>query len=156
MKQSIGYVSVIVQDYDEAIKFYVETLGFRLVEDTFTEDQNKRWVLVAPPGSGETKLLLAQAHGVEQSSRVGNQTGGRVFLFLHTDDFWRDFNNYKSKGVVFIREPAEQSYGTVAVFKDLYGNLWDLLELKQRRPNSAPNHCSQAEYGMLLSSAIPY
>ena len=131
MKQSIGYVSVIVQDYDEAIKFYVETLGFRLVEDTFTEDQNKRWVLVAPPGSGETKLLLAQAHGVEQSSRVGNQTGGRVFLFLHTDDFWRDFNNYKSKGVVFIQEPAEQSYGTVAVFKDLYGNLWDLLEPKQ-------------------------
>lgn len=131
MKQSIGYVSVIVQDYDEAIKFYVETLGFRLVEDTFTEDQNKRWVLVAPPGYGGTKLLLAQADRVEQSSRVGNQTGGRVFLFLHTGDFWRDFNNYKSKGVVFIREPAEQSYGTVAVFKDLYGNLWDLLELKQ-------------------------
>lgn len=131
MKQSIGYVSVIVQDYDEAIKFYVETLGFRLVEDTFTEDQNKRWVLVTPPSYGGTKLLLAQADGVEQSSRIGNQTGGRVFLFLHTDDFWRDFNNYKSKGVVFIREPAEQSYGTVAVFKDLYGNLWDLLELKQ-------------------------
>ena len=131
MKQSIGYVSVILHDYDEAIKFYVETLGFRLVEDTSIEDQNKHWVLVAPPGSGETQLLLAQADGVEQSSRVGNQTGGRVFLFLHTDDFWRDFNNYKSKDVVFIREPAEQSYGTVAVFKDLYGNLWDLLELKQ-------------------------
>ena len=94
--------------------------------------------------------MLAQADGVEQSSRVGNQTGGRVFLFLHTYDFWRDFNNYKSKGVVFIREPAEQSYGTVAVFKDLYGNLWDLLELKQRRPNSAPNHCSQAKYDIHL------
>ena len=156
MKQSIGYVSVIVQDYDEAIKFYVETLGFRLVEDTFTEDQNKRWVLVTPPSYGGTKLLPAQADGVEQSSRIGNQTGGRVFLFLHTDDFWRDFNNYKSKGVVFIREPAEQSYETVAVFKDLYGNLWDLLELKHRRPNSAPNHCSQAKYDMRLSSAIPY
>jgi catechol 2,3-dioxygenase-like lactoylglutathione lyase family enzyme len=131
MKQSIGYVAVVVQDYDDAIKFYVDTLGFSIVEDTFIEAQNKRWVLVAPPGSSEAKLLLARAVGAEQSSRIGNQTGGRVFLFLHTDNFWRDFNAYKSKGVVFVREPVEESYGTVAVFQDLYGNLWDLLQLKQ-------------------------
>ena len=131
MKQSIGYVAVVVRDYDDAIRFYVDTLGFSLVEDTFIEAQNKRWVLVAPPGSSESKLLLAQADGAEQLSRVGNQTGGRVFLFLHTDDFWRDYNAYRSKGVVFVREPKEESYGTVAVFKDLYGNLWDLLQLKR-------------------------
>ena len=130
MKQTIGYVSVVVKDYDEAIKFYVDTLGFTLIEDTFIEAQNKRWVLVAPPDSTETKLLLARAVGEEQSSRIGNQTGGRVFLFLHTDDFWHDFNAYKGKGVVFVREPVEESYGTVAVFKDLYGSLWDLLQLK--------------------------
>ena len=131
MKQSIGYVSMVIQDYDEAIKFYVDTLGFRLIEDTFIEAQNKRWVLVAPPGSTEMQLLLARAVGAEQSSRIGNQTGGRVFLFLHTDDFWRDFNAFKSRGVVFVRDPKEESYGTVAVFRDLYGNLWDLLQLKQ-------------------------
>ena len=130
MKQTIGYVAVLVEDYDDAIKFYVGTLGFRLDEDTFIEEQNKRWVLVAPPGATESKLLLARAVGMEQSAHVGNQTGGRVFLFLHTDNFWRDFNAYKSKGVVFVREPVEGSYGTVAVFKDLYGNLWDLLQLK--------------------------
>ncbi len=128
--QTIGYVTIVVEDYDEAIKFYVDTLGFRLVEDTFLEAQNKRWVLVAPPGSTESKLLLARAEGAEQLSRIGNQTGGRVLLFLHTDDFWRDFNAYKSKGVVFVREPIEESYGTVAVFRDLYGNLWDLLQLR--------------------------
>ena len=133
MKQSIGYVAVVVQDYDDAIKFYVDTLGFRLVEDTFIAAQNKRWVLVAPSGSSEAKLLLAQAVGAEQVSRIGNQTGGRVFLFLHTDNFWRDFHAYKSKGVVFVREPVEESYGTVAVFQDLYGNLWDLLQLKPCR-----------------------
>ena len=131
MKQSIGYVALVVQDYDEAIKFYVDTLGFRLIEDTFIEAQNKRWVLVAPPGSTETRLLLARAIGAEQSSCIGNQTGGRVFLFLHTDDFWRDFHALKCKGVVFVRDPKEESYGTVAVFQDLYGNLWDLLQLKQ-------------------------
>ena len=129
MKQSIGYVSVIVQDYDEAIKFYVETLGFRLVEDTFTEDQNKCWVLVAPPGYGGTKLLLAQADGVEQSSRVGNQTGGRVFLFLHTDDFWCDFNNYKSKkalsssGSLPSRATARLRYSKTSTA--IYGNCWN-------------------------------
>lgn len=130
MKQSIGYVAVVVKDYDEAIRFYVDTLGFNLVEDTYIEAQKKRWVLVAPPGSKESKVLLARAVGPEQSSRIGNQTGGRVFLFLHTDDFWRDFKAYKSRGVVFVREPSEESYGMVAVFKDLYGNLWDLLQLK--------------------------
>jgi catechol 2,3-dioxygenase-like lactoylglutathione lyase family enzyme len=129
MKQSIGYVSLVVRDYDEAIQFYVKTLGFELIEDTFIEAQNKRWVLVAPPGSSETKLLLAQASNPEQISRVGNQTGGRVSLFLHTDDFQRDYDRYRSLGVEFIRPPQQESYGTVAVFKDLYGNLWDLLQL---------------------------
>ena len=131
MRQSIGYVALVVRDYDEAIEYYVHTLGFALIEDTFIEAQQKRWVLVAPPGSAQgTLLLLAKAASEEQLSRVGNQTGGRVFLFLHTDDFWRDFNLYKSRGVVFVREPKEESYGTVAVFSDLYGNLWDLLQLK--------------------------
>jgi catechol 2,3-dioxygenase-like lactoylglutathione lyase family enzyme len=129
MKQSIGYVALLVRDYDAAIDFYVRTLGFALIEDTFIEAQQKRWVLVAPPGATESRLLLARAVGEEQLSRVGNQTGGRVFLFLHTDDFWRDFHLYKSRGVVFVREPKEESYGTVAVFQDLYGNLWDLLQL---------------------------
>jgi len=131
MKQTIGYVSLVVRDYDEAIKFYVETLDFVLIEDTLVESQNKRWVLVAPPGSAECRLLLARAVGQEQESRIGNQTGGRVFLFLHTDDFWRDFRRYRERGVVFIREPKEESYGTVAVFRDLYGNLWDLLQLRR-------------------------
>ena len=131
MKQTIGYVSLVVRDYDEAIKFYVETLDFVLIEDTLVESQNKRWVLVAPPGSAESALLLARAVGQEQESRIGNQTGGRVFLFLHTDDFWRDFRRYRERGVVFIREPKEESYGTVAVFRDLYGNLWDLLQLRR-------------------------
>jgi len=131
MKQTIGYVSLVVRDYDEAIKFYVETLDFVLIEDTLVESQNKRWVLVAPPGSAECRLLMARAVGQEQESRIGNQTGGRVFLFLHTDDFWRDFRRYRERGVVFIREPKEESYGTVAVFRDLYGNLWDLLQLRR-------------------------
>ncbi len=130
MKQSIGYVSVVVRDYDEAIRFYVDVLGFFLVEDTYIAAQDKRWVLVSPPGSVESKLLLARAVGPEQTSRIGNQTGGRVFLFLHTDDFWRDYNAYKGKGVEFVRGPSEESYGTVAVFKDLYGTLWDLVQLR--------------------------
>ncbi len=131
MKQSIGHVALVVEDYDDAIEFYVGKLGFKLIEDRFVPAQNKRWVLVAPPGAKECQLLLARAVGEEQTSRIGNQTGGRVFLFLHTDDFWRDFNAYKSQGVEFVREPKEEPYGTVAVFKDLYGNLWDLLQLKQ-------------------------
>ena len=130
MKQSIGEVALVVRDYDEALDFYVGTLGFTLVEDTYIPEQDKRWVVVAPPGSLESRLLLARAVGEEQSSRIGNQTGGRVFLFLHTDDFWRDFRSYRAKGVVFAREPKEESYGTVAVFTDLYGNLWDLIQPK--------------------------
>jgi catechol 2,3-dioxygenase-like lactoylglutathione lyase family enzyme len=128
MKQSIGQISVVVRDYDEAITFYVKTLGFTLIEDTYIASQDKRWVLVAPPGSTESRLLLARASNDEQASRIGNQTGGRVFLFLFTDDFWRDFRTYQGKGVVFIREPKEESYGTVAVFQDLYGNQWDLIQ----------------------------
>lgn len=105
-------------------------LGFDLVEDTWISEQEKRWVIVAPPGAAGSRLLLARAASEEQSSRIGNQTGGRVFLFLFTDDFWRDFRSYKARGVVFVREPKEESYGTVAVFQDLYGNLWDLLQPK--------------------------
>lgn len=131
MKRSIGYVALVVRDYDEAIDFYVDKLGFRLVEDSYVESQDKRWVLLAPQGSDETHLLLARAVGGEQSSRIGNQTGGRVFLFLHTDDFWRDYDALRGKGVEFVRDPKEESYGTVAVFRDLYGNLWDLLELRR-------------------------
>ena len=130
MRQSIGTVALVVRDYDEAIAFYVGILGFTLVEDTYIEAQNKRWVVVAPPGSAGSRLLLARAVGEEQSSRIGNQTGGRVFLFLQTDDFWRDYESYRKKGIVFVREPTEESFGTVAVFKDLYGNLVDLVQVK--------------------------
>jgi catechol 2,3-dioxygenase-like lactoylglutathione lyase family enzyme len=130
VKQSIGLVALVVREYDEALEFYVGTLGFRIVEDIVVPEQAKRWVVLAPPGSTESRLLLARAVGDEQSSRIGNQTGGRVFLFLFTDDFWRDFRSFKAKGVVFVREPKEESYGTVAVFRDLYGNLWDLFEPK--------------------------
>jgi catechol 2,3-dioxygenase-like lactoylglutathione lyase family enzyme len=130
MKQSLGLVSLVVREYDEALEFFVENLGFVLVEDSYVPEQNKRWVVVAPPG-GDSRLLLARASSEEQQSRIGSQTGGRVFLFLYTDDFWRDYESYKSKGVVFVREPKEEAYGTVAVFKDLYGNLWDLLQPKQ-------------------------
>ena len=130
MKQSLGLTALVVRDYDEAIAFYVGTLGFTLVEDREVPEQQKRWVVVAPEGASESRLLLARAVGEEQSSRIGNQTGGRVFLFLSTDDFWRDYEAYKAKGVVFVRDPAEQPYGTVAVFRDLYGNLWDLVQRK--------------------------
>jgi len=131
MQQSIIHIALVVQDYDEALHFYIDTLGFTLIEDTYIPAQDKRWVVIAPPGSaGGTQLLLARAVGEEQSSRIGNQTGGRVFLFLQTDDFWRDFKAYKEKGIIFVREPKEESYGTVAVFEDLYGNLWDLVQLK--------------------------
>ena len=129
MSQHIGYVTLLVRDYDEAKKFYSETLGFSVVEDTPLGD-GKRWVLVAPPGSHETRLLLAQAASPEQIARIGDQTGGRVFLFLHTDDFWRDFREFTGRGVTFCDAPREEGYGTVAVFEDLYGNRWDLLQLK--------------------------
>jgi catechol 2,3-dioxygenase-like lactoylglutathione lyase family enzyme len=130
MKQSLALTAVVVREYDEALAFYVGTLGFTLVEDRYVPEQDKRWVVVAPPGGAESRLLLARAVGDEQKSRIGNQTGGRVFLFLDTDDFWRDYESYRAKGVVFVREPSEQPYGTVAVFRDLYGNLWDLVERK--------------------------
>jgi catechol 2,3-dioxygenase-like lactoylglutathione lyase family enzyme len=132
MEQSIGLTALVVRDYDEALAFYVGKLGFRLIEDSYVAAQDKRWVVVAPPGSGDTKLLLARAVGPEQASRIGNQTGGRVFLFLYTDDFWRDYRSYKSKGVSFLRDPKEEDYGTVAVFEDLYGNLWDLVQPKRK------------------------
>lgn len=131
-KQRIGLVSLVVDDYDDAIAFFVGKLGFTLVEDTFVPEQSKRWVVVAPPGAEETRLLLAKASTVDQKSAVGFQTGGRVFLFLYTDDFQRDYERYKARGVVFVREPKREPYGIVAVFEDLYGNLWDLLE-----PNDA-------------------
>lgn len=128
MKQSLGLVSLVVRDYDEAIDFFVGTLGFRLVEDTWVPEQAKRWVVVSPPGATESQLLLARASNPDQESRIGAQTGGRVFLFLYTDDFWRDYESYRAKGVVFVREPRSEPYGTVAVFLDLYGNQWDLLQ----------------------------
>ena len=128
MKQSIAHIALVVNDYDEAIKFYTEKLNFTLVEDTVLSS-TKRWVIVSPPGStGGCSLLLAKAANGEQQTRVGNQTGGRVFLFLNTDNFWRDFNNLKKNGVTIVREPSEEVYGTVAVFADLYGNLWDLIQ----------------------------
>jgi catechol 2,3-dioxygenase-like lactoylglutathione lyase family enzyme len=130
MPQILGYVALVVRNYDEAIAFFTQTLNFTLVEDIRLSDE-KRWVLVAPPGSQGTKLLLARAATPEQASRIGNQTGGRVAFFLHTDDFARDYSAMKSRNVKFIREPKEESYGTVAVFEDLYGNKWDLLQLKQ-------------------------
>ena len=128
MPQYLGLISVVVRDYDEAIAFYVEKLGFKLVEDTYQPAQDKRWIVVSPPGANESRLLLARATNERQSSRDGDQTGGRVFLFLYTDDFWRDFNAYKAKGVVFVREPKAEEYGTVAVFQDLHGNQWDLVQ----------------------------
>ena len=129
MRQRVAHVALVVRDYDEAIAFYTGTLGFTLVEDTYQPAQDKRWVLVAPPGDGGgTTLLLARASTPEQARFVGDQAGGRVFLFLQTDDFWRDYRAMTAAGVRFVRAPAEQSYGTVAVFEDLYGNRWDLVE----------------------------
>ena len=128
IKQSLGLVSLVVRDYDEALDFFVGKLGFLLVEDSPVPEQAKRWVVIAPPGATESRLLLARASTTEQESRIGAQSGGRVFLFLYTDDFWRDYECYKERGIVFVREPKDEPYGTVAVFRDLYGNLWDLLE----------------------------
>ncbi|MCP4217790.1 MAG: VOC family protein [bacterium] len=136
MIQSIVHIALVVRDYDEAIEFYTKILNFELIEDTYQPGQDKRWVVVAPPGGSGTTLLLARASKPEQEPFIGNQSGGRVFLFLNTDDFWRDYNNMISKGVEFEREPKEEPYGKVAVFKDLYGNLWDLLQLNKDHPVS--------------------
>ena len=130
MKQHLALTSLLVSDYDEAIEFFVSKLDFVLLEDTFVPAQEKRWVVVSPAGASESRLLLAEAADERQAERVGDQTGGRVFLFLYTDDFWRDYHCYTSRGVRFIREPKEEPYGTVAVFEDIAGNLWDLLEPK--------------------------
>ena len=124
----MALTSLVVRDYDEAIAYYVGVLGFRLIEDTPIAAQHKRWVVVAPPGPDGAALLLARASDDEQASRIGNQTGGRVFLFLYTDDFERDHRAFSERGVTFVREPRHEPYGTVAVFRDLYGNLWDLLQ----------------------------
>ncbi|AFU15325.1 VOC family protein [Bacillus cereus group sp. BceL062] len=134
MVQSIVHIALVVKDYDEAIEFYTKKLNFTLVQDIYQPEQNKRWVVVSPPGSVGTTILLARASKPEQDSFIGNQSGGRVFLFLNTDDFWRDYNEMISRGIEFVREPKEQEYGIVAVFKDLYGNLWDLLQLKDAHP----------------------
>ena len=130
MKQSILHLALVVRDYDEAIAFYTRKLHFTLVEDTYQPAQDKRWVVVAPPGSSETTLLLARAATPEQEKFIGNQAGGRVFLFLQTDDFWRDYREMVALGIKFVREPKVEEYGTVAVFEDLYGNLWDLIQRK--------------------------
>jgi len=128
MKQSILHVALVVRDYDEAIEFFCGNLNFTLVDDTYQPEQDKRWVVVSPPGGDGTNLLLARASSPEQEPFVGNQSGGRVFLFLQTDDFWRDYESMQEAGITFVRDPKEESYGTVAVFEDLYGNLWDLFE----------------------------
>jgi catechol 2,3-dioxygenase-like lactoylglutathione lyase family enzyme len=133
MRQHIAHVALVVADYDEAIEFYTKKLHFTLVDDTYQPAQDKRWVVVAPPGdAGGTTLLLARASTPDQAKFVGNQSGGRVFLFLATDDFWRDYNEMTRNGITFVRPPSEQDYGTVAVFEDLYGNRWDLVQYKDR------------------------
>ncbi len=139
MKQSIIHIALVVRDYDEAIAFYTQKLHFTLIEDTYQPEQDKRWVVVAPPNSSGTTLLLARASKPEQELFIGNQTGGRVFLFLNTDDFWRDYNEMVEKGIKFIRPPKQQEYGMVAVFEDLYGNLWDLLQLNPDHPLAMQN-----------------
>ena len=134
MRRTLIHVALVVRDYDEAIAFYTKTLDFDLVEDTYQPEQDKRWVVVAPRGSHEATILLARASTPQQAAFIGSQSGGRVFLFLATDDFWRDYELFKSRGVRFAREPKVAEYGTVAVFADLYGNLWDLLQLNPDHP----------------------
>jgi len=135
MNQSLIHVALVVRNYDEAIEFFCQRLHFELIEDSYQPEQDKRWVVVAPPGSKGTNILLARASTPEQEAFIGNQTGGRVFLFLNTDDFWRDYNEMQSAGIKFVREPKIEPYGIVAVFEDLYGNLWDLIELSKRDGN---------------------
>ena len=134
----IAHVALVVRGYDEALDFYIDKLGFSLVEDRPQPDQDKRWVVISPPGSSGTSLLLARASSDEQSQFIGNQSGGRVFLFLQTDDFWRDHARLLRAGVEFVREPSVEPYGTVAVFADLYGNRWDLLQYNSDQPYSQP------------------
>ncbi len=134
MKQSIAHIALVVRDYDEALGFYVGKLGFHVIEDRYQPEQNKRWLVIAPPGSSGTSLLLARASAPEQEAFIGRQSGGRVFLFLQTDDFQRDYDRMVSAGVRFVRPPSEAPYGTVAVFEDLYGNLWDLLQYNHDTP----------------------
>ncbi|MDN4617473.1 VOC family protein [Paenibacillus sp. PsM32] len=134
MIQSIVHIALVVKDYDEAIAFYTQKLHFHVVEDIYQPEQDKRWVVISPPGSAGTTILLARASKPEQEPFIGNQTGNRVFLFLNTDDFWRDYHDMIANGIEFVREPKEQDYGMVAVFKDLYGNLWDLLQLNKDHP----------------------
>ena len=133
MPHSLAHIALVVRDYDEAIAFYCDTLGFELVEDTPQPEQNKRWVVVKPRGPGSTSLLLARAATPHQETFVGNQSGGRVFLFLRTDDFWLDYNALIAKGVTFVRAPVDAPYGIVAVFRDLYGTLWDLIQFTDGR-----------------------
>ena len=136
MNQSIAHVALVVRDYDEAIEFFTAKMNFRVVEDIYQVAQNKRWVVVAPPGFTGSTLLLARASNKDQEAFIGNQSGGRVFLFLSTDDFWRDYNDMVNRGILFVREPKTEDYGTVAVFEDLYRNLWDLIEY-------VPGHASK-------------
>ena len=139
MKQSIVHIALVVKDYDDALDFYIKKLKFILIEDIYQPEQKKRWVVIAPPGGSGTTILLAKASKPEQEPFIGNQAGGRVFLFLNTDDFWRDYNNMIKEGIKFIREPKEADYGMVAVFEDLYGNLWDLLQLNENHPIAIRN-----------------
>jgi catechol 2,3-dioxygenase-like lactoylglutathione lyase family enzyme len=134
MRQSIVHIALVVKEYDEALDFYINKLHFDLIEDTYQPEQDKRWVVVAPPNSQGCTLLLARASKSEQEPFIGNQTGGRVFLFLNTDDFWRDYNEMHQNGIHFVREPKQADYGWVAVFEDLYGNLWDLLQFTPDHP----------------------
>ena len=135
MRQRLALTALLVRDYDEAIAFYTGKLGFTLVEDTYQPEQDKRWVVVAPAGSSGTTLLLARASTPEQAQFIGDQAGGRVFLFLRTDDFWRDYDRMTAAGVRFVRPPNVAAYGTVAVFEDLYGNRWDLIEHDAASPH---------------------
>jgi len=128
MAQTLELISLLVRDYDQAVEFYVGTLGFRLIEDVEVPDEGKRWVVVSPADGHGCRILLARASTPEQVERVGDQTGGRVFLFIYTDDFERDYRTYTARGVEFVRTPRDMPYGRVAVFKDLYGNLWDLIQ----------------------------
>lgn len=134
MPQALVYIALVVRDYDEALDFYLNKLNFELIEDTYQPEQDKRWVVVAPPGGQGATLLLARAATPEQAAFIGNQAGGRVFLFLNSDDFWRDYNAMLARGIRFIREPKQADYGMVAVFEDLYGNRWDLLQLNADHP----------------------